>query len=124
MSLKTQLVQTLERFDEVELRQIAEYMAFLRFRTRLQLIPSPETTSLLAKALVAQKAMPMKARDDATHIATATIHHINYLLTWNCKHLANAQMQEKLVTVSSTLGYHLPRICTPYELMGEPNDVQ
>lgn len=46
MSLRTQLVQTLERFDEVELRQIAEYMAFLRFRTRLQLIPSPETTSL------------------------------------------------------------------------------
>ncbi len=93
----------------------------------LQNIPLLEITLEvlnLAKALVAQKAMPMKARDDATHIATATIHHLNYLLTWNCKHLANAQMQEKLVAVSSTLGYHLPRICTPYELIGEPNDVQ
>ncbi len=56
---------------------------------------------------------------DAIHIATATIHNMNYLLTWNCKHIANPQIQQKLREISLNFGYQLPVICTPYELLGE-----
>ncbi|ELS48350.1 hypothetical protein C789_1880 [Microcystis aeruginosa FACHB-905 = DIANCHI905] len=42
-----------------------------------------------------------------------------YLLTWNCKHIANAQIQKKLLNICADFGYKLPLICTPYELMGE-----
>lgn len=51
-------------------------------------------------------------------MALATIYGLNYLLTWNCKHMANAQLQRKLSEISWKLGYVLPVICTPYELIG------
>ncbi|MFM7528344.1 MAG: hypothetical protein ACKO63_07625 [Nodosilinea sp.] len=57
--------------------------------------------------------------DDAVHIALATVNSLNYLLTWNCKHIANAQIRRKLLEICSDFGYTLPIICTPYELMGE-----
>jgi predicted nucleic acid-binding protein len=62
--------------------------------------------------------LPAKASDDAVHIAAATVHRLDYLLTWNCKHIANAQIQRKLAEVSLDFGYQLPVICTPYELLG------
>ncbi len=63
--------------------------------------------------------LPAKASDDAIHIAAATVHELDYLLTWNCKHIANAQIQKKLTEICLDFGYRLPTICTPYELMGE-----
>lgn len=63
--------------------------------------------------------LPPKANIDAIHIAAATVHGMDYLLTWNCKHIANAQMQTKLAEISLELGFQLPLICTPYELIGE-----
>jgi predicted nucleic acid-binding protein len=63
--------------------------------------------------------LPPKASDDALHIAVATVYELDYLLTWNCKHIANAQIQKKLAQISLDAGYELPTICTPYELMGE-----
>jgi predicted nucleic acid-binding protein len=63
--------------------------------------------------------LPPKASDDAIHIAVATVHRLDYLLTWNCKHIANAQIQSKLTEICLDFGYKLPTICTPYELMGE-----
>ena len=57
--------------------------------------------------------------DALLHIVIATIYGLDYLLTWNCKHIANAEIQKKLVIVSSEEGYELPTICTPIELMGE-----
>jgi hypothetical protein len=63
--------------------------------------------------------LPPKAADDALHIAVATVYGVDYLLTWNCKHIANAQIQKKLTQISFDAGYELPTICTPYELMGD-----
>jgi hypothetical protein len=56
---------------------------------------------------------------DAIHIAAATVHGMDYLLTWNCKHIANAQIQGKLAEISLDFGYELPILCTPNELMGD-----
>ncbi|MBC6421953.1 MAG: type II toxin-antitoxin system VapC family toxin [Hormoscilla sp. SP5CHS1] len=73
----------------------------------------------LAAQFQARSNLPSKAADDTVHIAAATVHVMDYLLTWNCKHIANAQIQNKLSEISIEFGYNLPRICTPYELMGE-----
>lgn len=73
----------------------------------------------LAVRFLTRSNLPPKAANDALHIAVATIYGLDYLLTWNCKHIANAQIQKKLLQISFESGYELPTICTPYELMGE-----
>lgn len=73
----------------------------------------------LGESFITQNALPQKASDDALHIALATIYGIDYLLTWNCKHMANAEIQKKIAKISLEQGYEIPTICTPYELMGE-----
>jgi predicted nucleic acid-binding protein len=78
-----------------------------------------EAVDDLASEFMAKSNLPPKASDDAIHIALATVNDLDYLLTWNCKHIANAQSQRKLFDICSDFGYKLPIICTPYELMGE-----
>ena len=78
-----------------------------------------ETVQELGIEFLTKSNLPAKASDDAIHIAVATVQNIDYLLTWNCKHIANAQIQRKLSEICLDFGYKLPIICTPYELMGE-----
>ena len=59
----------------------------------------------------------MKAEVDAAHIAIASVHNIEFLLTWNCRHIANATIVEKVRNICEGEGFHIPVICTPYELM-------
>lgn len=73
----------------------------------------------LAAQFLSRSNLPPKAAADAVHIATATVHGMDYLLTWNCKHIANAQIQKKLAEICLDFEYELPTICTPYELMGD-----
>ncbi len=72
----------------------------------------------LARALVEKGPIPEKAAVDALHIAVATVHGIDYLLTWNCKHIANAEMQASVAKICREAGYEPPIICTPEELLG------
>jgi len=53
---------------------------------------------------------------DAIHAATASIHPADYLLTWNCRHLANPHLQKQLRSFMAAHGLNLPEICTPIEL--------
>ena len=85
----------------------------------LPLLEVTEAVEDLAAQFMKRSNLPWKASDDAIHIALATVNSLNYLLTWNCKHIANAQIQRKLLEISSDCGYTLPIICTPLELMGE-----
>ncbi len=71
----------------------------------------------LAEVFLQQQVVPSKVSDDVYHIAVATVHQVNYLLTWNCKHIAKAQLQTKLRQLSHQHGYELPILCTPYELL-------
>lgn len=73
----------------------------------------------LASALVASEIVPRKASEDAVHIAVATVHGMDYLLTWNCRHIANAEIRYRLADSMLERGYYLPVICTPEELAGE-----
>ncbi len=84
----------------------------------LMLLDIKEEAIELAKEFLQHSNLPSKASNDALHIALATVYGLDYLLTWNCKHMANAQIQKKLSVISSSLGYELPVICTPYQLIG------
>lgn len=71
----------------------------------------------LAQEFLQRSNLPLKATNDCLHIALATVYGLDYLLTWNCKHMANAQILKKLSQISFEIGYELPIICTPYELI-------
>ena len=62
--------------------------------------------------------LPPTAARDAVHVAVASVHRVDYLLTWNCKHLANAQIMRRIESVCQRRGHRKPVICTPEELMG------
>jgi predicted nucleic acid-binding protein len=72
----------------------------------------------LAKQFIESGLLPQKAARDALHIAIATIHGIDYLLTWNCKHIANATIRNDIAKICHLNGYEIPVICTPQELIG------
>jgi hypothetical protein len=89
----------------------------------LALLPVLEPSDgarLLTRDLIAEQVLPRKAQADAAHLALATVHECEYLLTWNCRHLANAQIQRAARLVAKRHGFDLPLICTPEELMGDP----
>ena len=73
----------------------------------------------LAKILISNTPLPEKAQIDALHIAVATAHGMDYLLTWNCRHIANATFRHQINTVCESTGYQAPILCTPLELMEE-----
>lgn len=73
----------------------------------------------LGRDLVRQAALPAKAAIDALHIALAAVHGMNYLLTWNCTHIANATMRGKIEKVCRSAGFEPSVICTPMELIEE-----
>jgi len=77
----------------------------------------------LAARLVGGGAVPRKAAEDALHIAVAAVHGVDYLLTWNCKHIANAAMRQAIEAVCREVGYEPPVICTPEELMDDEQDL-
>ena len=85
----------------------------------LPLLSLNETAITLAERLLAGAALPSKAREDALHIAMAAVHGIDYLLTWNCKHIANAVKRPLIEAICETSGYRPPIICTPEELTGD-----
>lgn len=73
----------------------------------------------LAAKLLEGAALPQKAKADALHIAIATVHGMDYLLTWNCTHIANAIMRPKIESICRSAEYEPPIICTPPELVEE-----
>lgn len=75
----------------------------------------------IAESLVMQGIVPSKAVEDALHIAVATVNNVDYLLTWNCRHIANPEIQRGIAAYLEQVGLFLPFICTPEELLGEEN---
>jgi len=85
----------------------------------LPVLEATEQAERLTEAIVVDGAIPVRAVRDAAHVAVAAVNDVDYLLTWNCKHLANAQIMRRLSVVCNLQGFSMPLICTPEELMGE-----
>ncbi len=73
----------------------------------------------LAEAFLSSNIIPKKAATDAAHIAVASVHGMDYLMTWNCAHIANATIFNPVKNICLKEGFSFPIICTPEELMGE-----
>ncbi len=73
----------------------------------------------LTLLLLEKGALPQKAQDDAAHVSFAAIHDMDFLLTWNCRHIADAEMKPVIRAVCASYGVNCPEICTPQELLGE-----
>ena len=99
--------------DQKASRQRLEALSTLTLLRRTQAVDE------LVEAFLSTGALPAKAKADAAHLAVATSHRVDYLLTWNCKHLANAVILSKLRPVAEQHGYRMPIVCRPLQLMGE-----
>ena len=77
------------------------------------------TAEQLARTLIGDGPLPQKAVEDALHVATAAANGVDYLLTWNCRHLANATTRPRVEAILRAAGYEPPIICTPQELIDE-----
>ena len=86
------------------------------------LLPVTNAAVELSEALVRGDAVPEKAESDAMHVAVAAVHGVDYLLTWNCRHLDNAETKPVMRRICGEWGYVVPEICTPQELMGGVDD--
>jgi hypothetical protein len=95
--------------------EVQKRLAIIGGLTDLEIAADAE---LLTEAIIAAGILPPHAVRDAAHVAVAAVHAIDYLLTWNCKHLANAQIARRIAIVCGKLGHRMPIICTPEELMG------
>ena len=83
----------------------------------MTVLETTEAALGLAKELIRAGALPAKAVGDALHIAVAAVHAVPYLLTWNCRHLANATMRPMIESGCTAKGFRAPIICTPEELL-------
>jgi hypothetical protein len=81
------------------------------------LLDANDEALLLAQQFIQFGAIPQKAAEDAAHIAIAATNGVEYLVTWNCRHIANAIMRPHIEAVCRGAGYEPTIICTPEELM-------
>jgi hypothetical protein len=105
--------------DEASVGDAIEVQKRLAVISDLLVLDVTDEAESLTQAILSSGVLPARAVRDAAHIAVAAVHDIDYLLTWNCKHLANAQIIRRIALVCERLGQRMPIICTPEELMGE-----
>lgn len=88
----------------------------LRLLSGIAILEVSDAAVELAAQLIQSKTIPSKAAQDALHIAVSCVSGVQYLLTWNYKHIANATLREDINRVCRAAGYEPPVICTPAEL--------
>lgn len=91
----------------------------LEYVASLPRLPVTPVATNLAEQFIAAGILPAKAATDALHVAIASVHNMEYLLTWNCAHLANVAIRKRLGRYLTSFGYNVPTICTPQELPGD-----
>ncbi|NOS87539.1 MAG: type II toxin-antitoxin system VapC family toxin [Methylococcaceae bacterium] len=83
-----------------------------------------EEVIAFAERLITEGGIPEVAKADALHVSVAAVHNVDYLLTWNCRHIDNATRKPIIRAICVSAGYSYPEICTPMELLTEDsNDV-
>ena len=90
----------------------------LRLATTLPAIPAGDEIGEIVEIYIQHHLMPRNPLGDALHLALASFHKFDYLLTWNCVHLANANKIGHIRRINALLGLHVPILTTPLELMG------
>jgi hypothetical protein len=88
----------------------------------LELLDTSDAVDDLADELIVQGAVPASQPRDAFHIAIAAVNGVQYLVTWNFKHIANPTLQNQIASVCRERGFEPPVICTPEQLLEAESD--
>lgn len=94
----------------------------LRLIEHLPLVPIEPAVTEIVQTYITHKVMPDDPVGDALHLAIASFHRCDFLLTWNCRHLANANKFEHIRRVNVLIGLFVPALVTPLELLGDENE--
>ncbi len=86
---------------------------------KIPMLEATENSKKLAKALIVENAVPESSAEDALHISIAAVQNIDFLLTWNFKHINNANTRDKISKVITQLDYACPVLCSPEELVND-----
>ena len=89
----------------------------LQLIEQLPLLESPPEVDDIIEVYLANKLMAADAAGDARHLALATYHECDILVTWNCRHIANANKTAHIQLINSRLGFSTPQLVTPLELL-------
>jgi hypothetical protein len=84
----------------------------------IPLLEVTEQAAQLAKRFLGTAGIPVNSTEDALQVAIATVHGMDYLLTWNCRDIANGEIIKRLAAVAADAGLALPGLCAPEQLMG------
>ena len=117
-SHKYELVASGPVLDELEQAVYPNQKEALELIDDLPFLPVDTEVIEIAKVYIANKTMPKDPTGDALHLALATYHKCDFLLTWNCNHLANANKFAHIERVNAMLGLASPKLVTPLELLG------
>ena len=91
----------------------------IQFVSRLELLPYDEQLDQIVEFYIANHLMPRSLTGDSLHLAYASLYKVDFLLTWNCNHLANANKKQHIRVINARLGLFTPEITTPMELFTE-----
>jgi hypothetical protein len=119
----TELVTSLAVFDELNRGQFDSRTDCIQLLATLPVLAADRAIFEIVEAYIQHRVMPADPLGDALHLAFASYHRCDFLVTWNCKHLANANKFGHIRRVNSLLGLFSPTLVTPLELLGPSNDV-
>jgi hypothetical protein len=108
--------------DEIGFGERAMAQLRLELMQGVPLLQATDGVKALARKILASGLLPATADRDAAHIALASAYEMDILLTWNCRHIANATIQARLRALAKAAGFTLPVICTPEELIDDDHE--
>ena len=94
----------------------------VQFISEIQILPYEPQIIEIAQIYLENYLMPRVLKGDALHLAYASFYKIDFLLTWNCNHLANANKRKHIRVINTRLNLAIPDIITPLELFSETTD--
>ena len=118
-SHKHELFTSQITLDEIGCGEQAMALRRLEVMADIPVLDLTPAAAALTRHVLGSGLLPAKAESDAAHIALATVHKMDILLTWNCRHIANAEIQARLRRLVQMQAYELPTVCTLNEMIGE-----
>ena len=112
--------ETLNESGEGDPEMAKARLALLR---GVRVLPVTDEAADLARMLVSAGLVPVIATPDAVRIALASVHQIDFLVTWNFKHIANPHIRERMRTKINDSGYRMPVMCSPAELLNDDESI-
>jgi predicted nucleic acid-binding protein len=113
-----QLVTSEAVLDEIEKGNFQHKENVLALASKLRIVPVEHSIVEIVETYIQHNIMPKNPVGDALHLALASYHKCDFLLTWNCKHLANANKFNHIRRINTMLGLYVPILATPLELLG------